>query len=136
MAKTFIVNNSDGTIAGALRFIVSLQDIQRIESSFPGLKGVMLGRGLLSNPALGVEYERGSELSVGELCALVQQMHDGMVRELSPRLQGNTQFLTKMKPYWEYLLPDLPKRLRKAVLKATTIEKYQMSVAAALKGDW
>ena len=116
--------------------IVSLQDIQRIESSFPGLKGVMLGRGLLSNPALGVEYERGSELSVGELCALVQQMHEAMVRELSPRLQGNTQFLTKMKPYWEYLLPDMPKRLRKAIVKATTIEKYQMAVAAALKGDW
>lgn len=116
--------------------VVSLQDIQRIEGSFPGLKGVMLGRGLLSNPALGVEYVRGSELSVGELCALVQQMHDAMVRELSPRLQGNTQFLTKMKPYWEYLLPDMPKRLRKAIVKATTIEKYQMAVAAALKGDW
>lgn len=116
--------------------VVSLQDIQRIEGSFPGLKGVMLGRGLLSNPALGVEYERGCELSVGELCALVQQMHDAMVRELAPRLQGNTQFLTKMKPYWEYLLPNLPKRLRKAVLKATTVEKYQMAVASALKGDW
>jgi hypothetical protein len=41
-----------------------------------------------------------------------------------------------MKPYWEYLLPSLPKRLRKPILKATTIEKYQSAVTEALKGDW
>ena len=66
----------------------------------------------------------------------LQQMHDEMFRQLAPRLQGNTQFLSKMKPYWEYLLPTLPKRLRKPILKATTIEKYQAAVATALKCDW
>lgn len=116
--------------------ILSFADIQRIATRFPALKGIMIGRGLLANPALGIEYSRGSELTVNELCRLVQNMHDGMLHELTPRLQGNTQFLTKMKPYWEYLLPTLPKRLRKPILKATTIEKYLIAVANALKGDW
>ena len=116
--------------------ILSLQDIQRIEQDFPQLKGVMLGRGLLANPALGIEYRESRELTETELCRLVRLMHDEMFRQLTPRLQGNTQFLGKMKPYWEYLLPALPKRLRKPILKATTIEKYQAAVANALCGDW
>ena len=114
----------------------TLADIHRIEQFFPGLKGIMLGRGLLANPALGIEYCNGCELTELELCNLVQRMHDAISRELMPRLQGNTQFLSKMKPYWEYLLPTLPKRLRKPILKATTIEKYQIAVTTALKCDW
>ena len=113
--------------------INSLADIQRIEQQFPTLKGVMIGRGLLANPALGLEYKEGRELTEKELCALVLRMHNEMFTQLSPRLQGNTQFLTKMKPYWEYLLPTLPKRLRKHILKATTIEKYQAAVNNALE---
>ena len=116
--------------------ISSLADIQRIETLFPELGGVMIGRGLLANPALGIEYSRGCELTSEEMCRLVRTMHDEMLRQLTPRLQGNTQFLTKMKPYWEYLLPTLPKRLRKPILKATTTEKYQSAVANALRCDW
>ena len=96
----------------------------------------MIGRGLLANPALGIEYSRGCELATEEMCRLVRTMHDEMLRQLTPRLQGNTQFLTKMKPYWEYLLPTLPKRQRKPLLKATTTEKYQSAVANALRCDW
>lgn len=116
--------------------ITSLGDIQRVEQQFPKLAGIMIGRGLLANPALGIEYNQGHELTNSELCRLVQAMHDGMFQQLVPRLQGNTQILTKMKPYWEYLLPAIPKRLRKPILKATTIEKYRSAVAIALKGDW
>ena len=114
--------------------ICSLDDIQRIEQRFPRLKGIMLGRGLIANPALGLEYSKGCELDNGEKARLVQQMHDAMLRELTPRLQGNTQFLSKMKPYWEYLLPDMLKRDKKAILKATTIEKYIAAVNAGLAG--
>lgn len=112
--------------------ITSLDDIMRIEQQFPSLKGIMIGRGLLANPALGVEYARGSSLTNEEMRKLIQAMHDEMFRQLTPRLLGNTQFLSKMKPYWEYLLPDMLKRERKAILKATTIEKYSQAVNHAL----
>lgn len=114
--------------------ITSLADIQHIETLFPELDGVMIGRGLLANPALGLEYSHGCELSTEEMRRLVKSMHDEMLRQLTPRLQGNTQFLTKMKPYWEYLLPDMLKRDKKAILKATTIEKYLSAVSNALAG--
>ena len=94
----------------------------------------MLGRGLLANPALGMEYASGKELAGKELAALVRRMHDNMYDVMVRRLQGNTQFLSKLKPYWEYLLPDMLKRDKKAILKAATIEKYMHAVNNALAG--
>ena len=114
--------------------LCSLTDIHRIEQLFPALKGIMLGRGLLANPALGIEYREGRELTNSEQSNLVRRMHDEMFRLLTPRLQGNTQFLSKMKPYWEYLLPTMLKRDKKAILKATTIEKYMNAVNEGLAG--
>ena len=114
--------------------LITLADIHRIEQQFPALKGIMLGRGLLANPALGIEYREGRELTNSEQSNLVRLMHDEMFRQLTPRLQGNTQFLGKMKPYWEYLLPSMLKRDKKAILKATTIEKYMNAVNEGLAG--
>jgi hypothetical protein len=48
-------------------------------------------------------------------------------------LQGDAQLLSKVKPYWDYLLPDMEKKLRKAILKATRPEKYLEAVAQALR---
>ena len=59
-------------------------------------------------------------------------MHDAMYQAMAPRLQGNTQLLGKLKPYWEYLLPDMEKRYRKAIVKSNTVEKYMQAVNNAL----
>lgn len=112
--------------------ITTLSDIKHIEEQFPNVEAVMLGRGLLANPALAQEYKEDREFTHEEKRALVKTMHDAMYEKLSPRLLGNTQFLSKMKPYWEYLLPDMLKREKKAILKSSTIEKYMMNVNIAL----
>lgn len=112
--------------------IKSIGDLKAIENQFTNLQGVMVGRGLLANPALGCEHHRGAPLSRTEIRILVQAMHDKMLHIMSDRLQGNTQLLGKIKPYWEYLLPDIEKRYRKAILKATTTEKYITAVNTAL----
>ncbi len=112
--------------------ITTLSDIKRIEEQFPNVEAVMLGRGLLANPALAQEYKEDREFTHEEKRILIKTMHDAMYNQLSPRLLGNTQFLSKMKPYWEYLLPDMLKREKKAILKSSTIEKYMMNVNIAL----
>ncbi len=112
--------------------INTLSDIKRIEEQFSNVEAVMLGRGLLANPALAQEYKENREFTHKEKRILVKTMHNAMYGELSPRLLGNTQFLSKMKPYWEYLLPDMLKREKKAILKSSTIEKYMTNVNIAL----
>lgn len=112
--------------------ILTLQDIKRMETTFPTLDGIMIGRGLLANPALAMEYKQGKEISKSELCRYVEAMHNAMHRSMSERLQGNTQLLSKMKPYWEYLMPMMEKRYRKAILKSNTTEKFLQAVKTAL----
>ena len=112
--------------------VCTLTDIERIEKAFPALHAIMVGRGLLANPAIGLEHERGSELTGREMCDFVQRMHDELYATLAGRLQGNTQILGKLKPYWEYLLPQMEKRLKKAILKAGTAEKFVQAVNNAL----
>lgn len=112
--------------------ILTLQDIHKIEERFPALAGIMIGRGLIANPALGAEYARGHEFTREELRIGVQNMHDAMYQSMSARLQGNTQLLGKMKPYWEYLMPAMEKRYRKAILKSSTADKFLQAVNSAL----
>lgn len=112
--------------------LTTIEEMNATASRFPHLHGMMIGRGLLANPALGMEYKEQSTLSRNDKAALLEQFHDRLYMELSPRLQGNTQLLSKLKPYWEYLLPDMEKRDRKAIKKSSTAEKYLAAVKSAL----
>lgn len=112
--------------------LTSTDDICRITTRFPRLEGAMIGRGLLANPAMGKEYKEKRTLSHGEKASQLSTFHNRFYDAMSPRLQGNTQILSKMKPYWEYLLPDMEKRDRKAISKASTAEKYLAAVNNAL----
>lgn len=112
--------------------LASLEQMNSIAARFPHLKGMMIGRGLLANPALAMEYKEQREFSHGEKASLLANFHQKFYDAMSPRLQGNTQQLSKFKPYWEYLLPDMEKRDKKAILKASSTEKYLVAVNNAL----
>ena len=112
--------------------LATLEEMNRTAEEFPRLEGLMVGRGLLGNPALGKEYKEQRNLSHGEKASLLAAFHDKFYQAITPRLQGNTQILSKLKPYWEYLLPDMEKRDRKAIIKASTAEKYLAAVNSAI----
>lgn len=112
--------------------LTTLEEMNRTAEEFPRLEGLMIGRGLLGNPALGKEYKEQRNLSHGEKASLLAAFHDKFYQAITPRLQGNTQILSKLKPYWEYLLPDMEKRDRKAIIKASTAEKYLAAVNSAI----
>ena len=112
--------------------LTTLEQMNNIAERFPRLEGMMMGRGLLADPALAMEYKEQRVLSHGEKASLIAKFHQKFYDIMSPRLQGNTQFLSKFKPYWEYLLPDMEKRDRKAIQKASNVEKYLAAVNSAL----
>ena len=112
--------------------LTTLEEMNRTAEEFPRLEGLMIGRGLLGNPALGKEYKEQRNFSHGEKASLLADFHNKFYQAITPRLQGNTQILSKLKPYWEYLLPDMEKRDRKAIIKASTAEKYLAAVNSAI----
>ena len=108
-----------------------IEDIHRIQEQFPGLAGMMIGRGLLANPALAWEYQQNRTLEFDEMKEKIQSMHTYVYEEYIEQLKGGVlQILTKMKAFWEYLLPNADRKLLKAIHKSTNLHKYTQAVHA------
>ncbi|SHK72527.1 tRNA-U20a,U20b-dihydrouridine synthase [Fibrobacter sp. UWH6] len=116
--------------------VTSLSDIQAIERRFPNLKGIMIGRGLLANPALAVQFQAQSpaQSQTSPLSALLK-IHDSILDNYRKRLQGDAQILDKLRPFWTYpaeaaqTQPQnsesiLPKRIIKKIAKARNLSEY------------
>ncbi|MGN1218054.1 MAG: tRNA-dihydrouridine synthase, partial [Phocaeicola sp.] len=105
--------------------LCSVADINRVVEKYPDLYGVMIGRGLLANGALAAEYKSGYGFTQEELYAKVRRMHSIMYERYSEVIEGgDAQLLLKMKSMWEYWLPELDKKKRKAIHKANKLSVY------------
>lgn len=104
--------------------VTSIRDIENLESRFPNLAGVMIGRGLLMRPSLATEYLRGREFSQDERIELSLKMHEKLFRKAKESCCGDSQILSKLKPFWEYQKELLPKKVYKKLMKSGNLEKY------------
>ena len=94
----------------------------------------MLGRGLLADPSLALAAQTGVALDEAVLYAKVLEMHEWMYQQYAACLEGGeAQLLQKLKSQWEYLLPGLDKKARKAILKSSRLNLYLQNVGAALR---
>ena len=82
------------------------------------LKGVMIGRGLLARPWM---------LSDKEPHEVIKGMHAIVYRHATETLCGDSQILSRLHAFWEYL--DIPHKQKKAIMKATTLPRYREAVA-------
>lgn len=114
---------------GDLCTVTAVRDILE---AYPRLKGVMLGRGLLADPSLAKAF-REELMSEDEIKARTFRMHRLMYLYYQRIIEGgDAQLLTKLKAIWEYLLPDLDKKVRKAILKSNRLDTYLRAVEDAL----
>ena len=114
--------------------LLTLDDIERIESSFPRLAGLMIGRGLLANPALAIEYQQGAPLSPKEKIEKIRLLHADVFSQYGNLLEGgDLQLLTKMRTFWEYLLPDGDRKAKKVIHKTSKLSNYQAAVSNLLR---
>lgn len=81
-------------------------------------KGVMIGRGLLARPWM---------LSDKEPHTVIKNMHAIVYRHATEHLCGDSQILSCLHAFWEYL--DIPHKQKKAIMKATTLRRYNEAVA-------
>lgn len=106
--------------------LLSLEDIKYIIADYPHLAGVMLGRGLLADPSLALAYKSGIKLSDSEFRERLYCFHDALLQYYSLHYQGGDhQVLIKMKTLWEYLCPDMDRKLRKCILKSRNLDIYR-----------
>lgn len=99
-------------------------DIRGVSDAI-GYVQIMLGRGLLANPLLGMEIKGGKPSM--EILRVFHQ-------ELMVNCSVYEQPLLKLKTVWDYFLPNAEKRLRKKVLKSRTLDEYREASEALFDG--
>ena len=124
------------------------EDYERLCETFPNVDSVMLGRGLLRNPAL-VECLRGvkrQSQSVGEMQdnlqiqnipdkQTIKAFHDKLYADYKEYMSGETPLLFKMKEVWVYMInlfPDNEKYWKK-IKKASRLCDYEEAVRSIFR---
>lgn len=93
---------------------------------FPQVERIMLGRGLLKNPALVQEIRGEGKLDREKFLAF----HDALCREYEKVMSGDQNVLFKMKELWFYMgsLFEENKKAMKRIKKAQRLPEYQAAV--------
>ena len=112
--------------------ILTIEDIRCITEKFPKLTGVMIGRGLLANPALGWEYKEGRKLTPEEWREKLRALHTAVFQHYETQIQGGeAQLVTKMKTFWEYFMPSTDRKVLKKIHKSNKLTQYNEAVVKA-----
>ena len=99
---------------------------EKFFEEYPSIEKVMLGRGLLVNPALVQQVQKGTVLEKATLKAF----HDKLCEEYIEVMSGDKNVLFKMKELWFYmgnLFADNQKYLKK-IKKSQNLKEYQAIV--------
>lgn len=105
-----------------------IEDIKRIKENYPSLKGIMLGRGILSRPVLAEEYLRGAAYDKDERLNRMLDLHNQLLSYYEDVLCGESQVLSKIKPFWEYSEEEIGKKAYKAIKKSINMAKYRSAI--------
>lgn len=111
--------------------IFSVDDYERICQRFPQITSVMLGRGLMANPALVRQIKGGNPCTKEEFLSFHNRISHGYEEIMS----GDRNVLFKMKElwaYWESLFIGEEKRIKK-IKKANSLAEYHAAVSFLLE---
>lgn len=79
--------------------VYSAEDYQALKDRFPHTERVMMGRGILADPALARQIRGGESASIEEL----RRFHDLIYNGYKAEMSGDRTVLFKMKELWFYL---------------------------------
>lgn len=106
--------------------IMDVAGYTKVMEQNPNVTGVMIGRGLLRNPALIREITGGKSVTVAELKEFHERLLEGYIEILS----GDRNVLFRMKEVWFYLIQlfDHHEKYAKQIRKAQTVQEYRRIV--------
>lgn len=108
--------------------IFSIEDYHRFADTFPEVDTVMLGRGLLMNPGLSGEIQKGIRMDKQTL----RGFHDSLYKGYQEVMSGPRPVLFKMKELWGFLAPVFTnfEKYAKKIKKSEKLHVYENVVDA------
>lgn len=104
--------------------LTCMADIDAIAAEYPGLHGIMMGRGLLARPTLATEYRNREEMPAPERKAILMKMHEDMLAHCTNKYRVDSQILLHMHSFWEYQESELGRKAWKKIMKAGSMKNY------------
>ncbi|MBO5373168.1 MAG: tRNA-dihydrouridine synthase family protein [Lachnospiraceae bacterium] len=106
--------------------IFSKEDYKKLISSVPDFAGIMLGRGLLTNPGLIREIKGEKSLQKSEM----KIFHDRILSGYEEIIDGDRNVLFRMKELWFYMIQLFGnhEKYAKQIKKSQTIREYKQIV--------
>lgn len=107
------------------------KDYEAITQAFPSVQSVMLGRGLIGNPALARELSGGKRLEKEELRSFTEEL----VEIYRVQFSGDRNAICHMKELWFYMAPLFTnhEKYAKKINKAQRMSDYQAAVASLFR---
>ena len=104
--------------------IFACDDYEALTAAYPQTRHVMLGRGILANPALARQIRGGAALARDEL----ERFHDRLCQAYTEDMGGNAVF--RMKEWWSYAKCAFadPLSVHRAVRKLRRTDEYEAAV--------
>ncbi|MDO4190331.1 MAG: tRNA-dihydrouridine synthase family protein [Bacteroidales bacterium] len=105
--------------------INTIGDINRIANTFPKLRAIMIGRGLLARPTLAQEYNTDKLATDDEVRRTFVDIHRQVVYHYANTLEGGEQqVLKKVLPHFDYATTLFDHKAIKRLKKARTLANY------------
>lgn len=106
--------------------IFSAEDQRNLQTRFPDVDCIMMGRGVLENPALAREIRGGKPADISE----IRRFHDLLYHTYCEETSGDRNVLFKMKELWFYLAPMFQdsKKYVKKIKKSERCVVYESAV--------
>lgn len=111
--------------------VFSLDDLRALTAAYPSTGHVMIGRGLLANPAL-VRMARGGRPATAEE---LRRFHDKLFCAYLDEIGGNAVF--RMKEWWFYAKCAFadPMTVHRAVRKVRKVDEYMTAVDLVFRSE-
>lgn len=107
--------------------ILTTDDYNRICTEYSEIKGVMIGRGAIANPAIFREIRGGDKLRTEELIEFTNILAERYYEVL----RSDAYTLHKLKEIWLYMMSNYPeeKKILKAVKKSSNVADLKYAIS-------
>ena len=111
--------------------VFSVADFESLVEAYPRTRHVMLGRGVVANPALARMIEGGPAVTISEL----EHFHDLLFHTYEEQMGGNAVF--RMREWWSYAkgLFANPLSVQRAVRKVKRANEYKATASRIFRTE-
>ena len=110
--------------------LFTVEKVKEFREKFPTVGTVMIGRGLIRNPALAeMILQEETELDA-DMLPRIREFHDALFEHYRETMSGDRNLLFRMKDLWSYMLAEVPdsEKLAKKIRKSQHVPEYLAAV--------